>query len=77
MSFLTERFPGRPPEKADLGDLIFEPDPEAVVELGRFLRLETLLFRISECVPLLALHLPCGLIDCFFYLPSYPIDSTS
>ena len=36
--FLAERFPGRPPEQADLGDLIFEPDPEAVGELGRFLR---------------------------------------
>ena len=35
--FLAERFPGRPPEQTDLGDLIFEPDPEAVGELGRFL----------------------------------------
>ena len=36
--FLAECFPGRPPEQTDLGDLIFEPDPEAVGELGRFLR---------------------------------------
>ena len=28
--FLAERFPGRPPEQTDLGDLIFEPDPEDV-----------------------------------------------
>ena len=36
--FLAKRFPGRPPEQVDLGDLIFDPDPEAVGELGRFLR---------------------------------------
>ena len=36
--FLAERFLGRPPEQVDLGDLIFDPDPEAVRELGRFLR---------------------------------------
>ena len=36
--FLAERFPGKPPEQVDLGDLIFDPDPEAVGELGRFLR---------------------------------------
>ena len=35
--FLSERFPGRPPEQVDLDDLIFPPDPEAVGELGRFL----------------------------------------
>ena len=36
--FLAERFPGRPPERVDLGDLIFDPDAEAVEELGRFFR---------------------------------------
>ena len=36
--FLAERFPGRPPEQTDLGDLIFDPDPVAVRELGRFVR---------------------------------------
>ena len=35
--FLSERFPGRPPERVNLDDLIFPPDPEAVGELGRFL----------------------------------------
>ena len=35
--FLSERFPGRPPEQADLDDLILPPDPEAVGGLGRFL----------------------------------------
>ena len=34
--FLSERFPGRPPEQVDLGELIFPPDPEAVGELRRF-----------------------------------------
>ena len=34
--FLSESFPGRPPEQVDLSDLIFPPDPEAVGELGRF-----------------------------------------
>ena len=36
--FLAERFPGRPPECVDLGDLFFDPDPEAVWELGSFFR---------------------------------------
>ena len=36
--FLAERFPGRPPEQVDLGDLIFAPNPEAVGELERFLQ---------------------------------------
>ena len=35
--FLSERFPSRPPERVDLGDLVFPPDPEAVRELRRFL----------------------------------------
>ena len=36
--FLAERFPGRLPERVDMGDLIFYLDPEAVGELGRFFR---------------------------------------
>ena len=36
--FLAECFPGRPPAQTDLGDLIFDPDPKAVGELGGFLR---------------------------------------
>ena len=31
--FLAKRFPGRPPERVDLGDLFFDPDPEAVWEI--------------------------------------------
>ena len=36
--FFLQSFPGTPPEHVDLGDLVFPLNPEAVGELGRFLR---------------------------------------
>ena len=36
--FLSCRFPGRPPEKFDYRELVFDPDPSVVSELGRFFK---------------------------------------
>ena len=36
--FLSCRFPGRPPEQFDYRELVLDPDPSVVSELGRFFK---------------------------------------
>ena len=64
--FLFERFPGRPSEKVEFGDIVFSPDPEAVGKLGRFLCSGDmivwnliLLFFLPWCVNVRMTCVPC------------------
>ena len=66
--FLACRFPGLPPDQFDYRELVFDPDPCVVSELGRFFKHGNLIWVLGTlagegCPECLAFHSPlllCG-----------------